>query len=174
MENATKALLIVAGVLIGVMILSLGVFLYANLGSYISETKQQMEITEIDQFNVQFTKYINMTEDPYGTYNVNGKRYKKDFNLTIQDVVTVANLAYQNNFENELTDTSQIYNDSTYYVSVNAWINGHNVTNIEKNINTTSAGYLSNIQNQTHEYRCFNINVEYSEVTGRVYKITFN
>lgn len=174
MENATKALLIVAGVLVGVMILSLGVFLYTSLGSYITETKEQMEITATDQFNVQFTKYINMTADPSGAINVGGQRYRKDFNLTIQDVITVANLAYQNNFENELTDPSQNYDTTTYYVSVDAWINGSVVHNIEKNINANSPIYLSSTQNQTHEYRCFNVNVEFSETTGHVCKITFN
>ena len=46
MENATKALLIAAGVLIGIMVISLGVSLYVSLGSYVDSTKEQLELNQ--------------------------------------------------------------------------------------------------------------------------------
>lgn len=164
MENATKALLIAAGVLIGVLILSLGTYLYFTLGDYISDTQEEMEINASNQFNVQFTKYINWDGEP---------NHNTDFEITIQDVISAANLAYQNNFKNDLTDQNQNYSESTYYVSVDAWINGHYMSNIEKNINTNSAQYLSNQTNQQYKYKCSNTDVQFSKITGRVCKIIF-
>ena len=55
MENASKALLMAAGVLIGILILSLAVFLFANFGSASAEINRQNEIKRINEFNAQFT-----------------------------------------------------------------------------------------------------------------------
>ena len=43
MENAVKALLIAAGVLIGVMVLSLGVALFSSLSEFSVNTQKQIE-----------------------------------------------------------------------------------------------------------------------------------
>ena len=66
MENATKALLIAAGVLIGMMILSLGVALFYALNGYIEDTQQTMEENALSRFNTQFLKYVNMQPDEHG------------------------------------------------------------------------------------------------------------
>ena len=42
MENATKALMIASGVLIGVMIISLGISLYASLSGYVESSQEDM------------------------------------------------------------------------------------------------------------------------------------
>ena len=80
MENATKALYIAAGVLMGIMILSLGVILFSSLQSYIDEYKEEIEFNELNTFNNKYQKYV-ATEQ----------------NLTIQDIITVAGLAYEDN-----------------------------------------------------------------------------
>ena len=43
MENATKALLISAGILIGIIILSIAVYLYGGISSYMSRTQDEIE-----------------------------------------------------------------------------------------------------------------------------------
>lgn len=55
MENATKALLIAAAVLIAISIITLGVFVFRKS----SETLGSIDLTEyqIQQFNEKFTKY---------------------------------------------------------------------------------------------------------------------
>lgn len=55
MENATKALLIAAAVLIAILIISLGVVIYQKA----SESMSNMDMTEyqITQFNDKFKKY---------------------------------------------------------------------------------------------------------------------
>jgi len=79
MENASHALLIAAGVLVGIIILSLGIYLFQVFGGYAETTQQQMSATDIAQFNDKFLKYNGLT------------------NLTIQDVITVKNYALEHN-----------------------------------------------------------------------------
>lgn len=97
MENASKALIMAAGVLIGILILSLAVYLFANFGAASAEIHRENDASRINQFNTQFTQY-------------EGKS-----NITIYDVVTVANLAKNNNEEYELTSST----DNNFYVTVN-------------------------------------------------------
>ena len=77
MENASKALLMAGGVLIGVLILALMVTLFIssqNITKSYEETKQS---EAVQQFNVNFTKYLGQ-------------------NLTIHQAITITNFANQN------------------------------------------------------------------------------
>ena len=60
MENASKALLMGAEILVGVMIISIGVYLFNTLGQYSAETAANMEQKQIDSFNQQFLTYYGM------------------------------------------------------------------------------------------------------------------
>ena len=95
MENASKALLMAAGVLIGVLILSLAVYLFANFGTASAEIHKQKDMNEINKFNTQFTSY-------------EGKE------CTIHDIISVVNIqSGQQNLQKYLlnTTTSKIDND---------------------------------------------------------------
>ena len=164
MENATKALLIAAGVLIGMIILSMGVYLFSGISSYMSETQEIIENNAINKFNTQFFNY--QTEE--------------NEELSFQDVITVANIAYDNNFENELTGDSYIGDGTTNYVQVT--IKGYISP---KTGEETSATYESLERvvgdpellsewlqyNYSSKYICNKIDV--STESKRVYKITF-
>lgn len=152
MENAVKALLIAAGVLIGVVILSLGINLYTSLGEYVKSAQENMVSKETQQFNEQFVKYINCDK----------RTEEVDFTLTIQDIVTAANTAYENNIENNLTK----YENNNYYVTIK--LDG---TALEKNISSKTAEMLANGLGQT--YKCSLQDVKINEVTGRVYEVEF-
>ena len=56
MENATKALLIAAAVLIAILIISLGVVVYQKASEAVNGAGDLSEY-EIEQFNAKFTKY---------------------------------------------------------------------------------------------------------------------
>lgn len=79
MENASKAIIIAGGFLLMIMALSLAMFIFRNIGNSTSEYYEQLEQSDIDEFNQKFTKYDE----------------KKD--LTIQDVISIVNLAKDNN-----------------------------------------------------------------------------
>lgn len=145
MENATKAMLIAAGVLIGVMIISLGVALFAELDTYVQSSQEQIRFNEQNSFNTKFTKYIR--DD-----------------LTIQDIITVANLANENNNSYNATETKR-GDQGSLYVAV--YLNG---IAIESNIKDKTVNLLTN---NKKTYKCVNTDDMYSEKTGRIYKISF-
>lgn len=83
MENASKALIMAASVLIGILIVSLAVYLFASFGGQFAILQQENLTKELANFNKQFSIY-------------EGK------DLTIYDIITVANLATENNRYYEL------------------------------------------------------------------------
>ena len=157
MENATKALLMAAGVLIGLMVISLGVSLYMSLSEYVESTQDEIAMTEIKEFNEQFTKYINCNAD--GSI---------EYTLTIQDIVTAANIAYENNQIYDL----QEHKEGNYYVTVKLSDNELGEIELEKTITSTAATLLQNGLGK--EYKCQSIDVKTSEITGRVYELKFS
>lgn len=79
MENASKALLIAAEILIGVLIISIAVQLITKTRSLPKSYESQMTVQEIQKFNVEFTKHIRNDE-------INGDYF------TPQDVVSIFKL----------------------------------------------------------------------------------
>ncbi len=77
MENASKALLISGGILITMLVISIGVYLFANYRDLGESHERTMEASEIQEFNVNFLKFEG----------------RKD--ITIQEIVTLANFAKQ-------------------------------------------------------------------------------
>lgn len=96
MENANKALLIAASVLIGVMLLSIAVYLFSIFGGLSSEISSQLNEKEINEFNAKFYQY-------------EGKKCRA------HDIVSVANMAKENNAQYEYTNTDSV---APYYIIV--------------------------------------------------------
>lgn len=166
MENASKALLMAAGILIGMLILSLAVYLFVSFGTTAAELHKQKEEQQLQQFNSQFTSYV-------------GKE-----GITIYDVVTVANLATENNIYYEFEKRDKVADGKDNYISVtfrNSSIREYNERQIEKGDNYTRNNIdynqlinldLSNMEiTDLTQYKC---EVEISETTQRVYKVTFS
>ena len=74
MENASKALIMAASVLIAIMVLSLGVYLFSIFGGTSQEITNIITESQISEFNSNFTKYEGKTD------------------IRAQDIVSVANL----------------------------------------------------------------------------------
>lgn len=155
MENATKALLIAAGVLIGLMILSVGITLYTSLGNFVDNYQKEADEIALHKFNEQFTRYINCEDNTK----------EPEFILTIQDIVTAANNARENNQKYQLEEPT----DYNYYVTVNMTGNA----NLEKTINLEEAARILR-NNMDKRYRCTINNVKINENTGRVCEISFS
>ena len=161
MENASKALLIVAGVLLGLMILSLAVFLFMNFGGTSAQIHDSVEQDQINNFNSQFTQYEGKTD------------------VTIYDAVSLANLATQNNQEYELTKRNSVTDGKDNYISVvldgtciegGANSNTQDLANANNNrIKQQVDNYLKNNVNMP----LYNVKVSLSTETGRVYQVIF-
>ena len=92
MENASKALIMAGGILISVMVISLGTYLYTTFRNYSVETEQTIADRQIAQFNSQFYKYYS------------GENAQDPIVCTAHDIVTVVNLAKENNQRYETED----------------------------------------------------------------------
>ena len=57
MENASKALIIAGAILLSILIIAIGMFIYTSSQSTINDSLTQMNTQEIEAFNSQFTIY---------------------------------------------------------------------------------------------------------------------
>lgn len=110
MENASKALIMAASVLLGVMLISIAVFLFSTFSDYSAESYKKMEQAKIDEFNSQFLKF-------YGTKINETTNNVEPILCTAHDIASLANLAKQNNTEYEVADLKE-YAENTYYVQI--------------------------------------------------------
>lgn len=95
MENASKALLMAAGVLIGILILALMVTLFLSAREVSSRHDQVKKTEEIEQFNANFTKYVG-----------------KD--ITMHQVITIHNFA---KIENNKIKSVNVNKSGTFEIS---------------------------------------------------------
>ncbi len=164
MENASKALLMAGGVLLGIMVLSLGVLLFASFGGTSSQIHDNIEENQTTQFNSQFTSYMG-----------------KD-NVTIHDVVSMAKLATQNNQNYEFAHRAAAdVTGNDRYISVlcnNVSIElGYNETQTaEQRKNQMEAHFNDLISNELSLVNAdglpkYDVQVQISDVTKRVYKV---
>ena len=166
MENTSKALIMAGTILISIMVISLGVYIINMFGEYTAGQEQERANRQIAEFNAQFLKYEGRTD------------------ITAQDIVTVANLANENNIFYELEETDA--NENTYYISIHVNISGYNEQHFENEVEKEQKllekeQYIINTitnpdgttENVIKTYQCRIGAVEVSPVTHRVYKITF-
>ena len=161
MENASKALIMTASVLIGVVIMSLAVYLFTYFSGSVNEMNSQIEQGQLQEFNNKFT-----------SYETKGKT------LTIYDVITVTNLARENNSHYGLIEQT----DNNFYIKV---ILQGTSTSMELKTEKELTGILTNsleLDNANDEITGANIKqlkkyeckVYLNENTGRVNKIVFS
>lgn len=152
MENASKALLMAAGVLMGVVILSLAAYLFVTFSSSADDVKSEIANNQLNKFNSQFLAY-EQRED-----------------LTVYDILTAVNLAENNNKQLEPGDTN--------YITVKVNNSVVNSTDIEKKIKPESLEKKEGEMKEDNlggkslkNYRC---NVLLSDITGRVNVVNFS
>lgn len=109
MENASKALLIAAGVLIAILLLTLFSYLFGRMAESSSKFYSMMEEHEIAEFNQQFLNYKGRGVDVVG-HDASGNPIYND--MTVQDVVTIVNLAKDNNKNKKRLTKVEVYVDS--------------------------------------------------------------
>ena len=165
MENASKALIMAAGVLLGVMIISIGVALFTSFSEFGRSTFEKVEEAKITEWNNNYLKY-------YGQITIieNGKEKLQPILVTAHEIVTLANHANQNNINHELQDQSR-YNENTYYVQVKV----DEINNFEKESENSKNQFLKDNSltddNEVKYYTCTNVKI--STVTKRVMYIEF-
>ena len=171
MENASKALMMGAGVLIAILLIGIAVNFFRSASGVTKAYDKVMRAEEILEFNSQFTKYL--------TDGQSARNDRKEA-ATIYDVISCANYAY--NFNNRVVDDPQNSTRGTDPVILEIAIEKSDGTVIIDNLQKHSNIYTELIQ------RCYyannsspNVNniirfkatkVENNE-TGRVNYVTF-
>lgn len=174
MENASKALIMAATVLLGVMIISVGVALFNSFSEFGRDTLEKAEEKKIAEWNNNFLKY-------YGNVMTEEDTELKPIKVTAHDIVSLANLAKQNNENYELT-VANSGNETTYYVQVivkNVSNNFETFSDDKKNefLKSNSLKETKNIDGEVIEtepkyFKCSEP-PKISEVTKRVMCIKF-
>lgn len=140
MENASKALIIAGAILLSILIIAIGMYVYSSAQSTINSSLTQMSSSEKGAFNSTFTGYQgNQTGSQVkaliGDLLTNASTYAEDpakiVNFTIADKVSPKyeknGTANQPNTENNTTDycntlnrfRNNIENKHVYWVEVN-------------------------------------------------------
>lgn len=152
MENASKALIMAAGVLLGVMILALGAFLINMMISYTSDTQKKMDSQILAAFNQQFLKYSSSRE------------------ITTHDIVGIANFARTNNEKYDVTEGR-----GSFYVTVAINMSGFSNAHLERASEEDLIRFMKeaslNSDNTVRYFRCTNVEVD--DLSGRVNRIVF-
>ena len=161
MENATQALIIAGGVLIGIILLSIAAYLGLTMSEYVANTQQQINRNEVNQFNQQFIGYEGLT------------------NLTIQDVITAKNLALEENKKifgyNPQNDRAGNDND---FIDVEIYDNGQKINILNESLNlpipdSDKKCTNENLLNKYLGYKFECTEVELHQFSGRVNMIKF-
>lgn len=109
MENATKAMIMAASVLLGVMIISLGTVLFTSFANYSADVQEDLAMNALQEFNTQFIKYYNGSTGEKGD--------KEPILVTAHELVSLANLAKESNIANEIAEETS-YSALTQYIQI--------------------------------------------------------
>lgn len=155
MENASKALLMAAGVLMTVLVLTLGLYLYASFSDSSKQMQDKISEANLDEFNNQFLSYTGI-------------------NPTIYDILNLVNLADDCNERYEYTATDNYHIE----IIVGGSKMNNNLTSekIQLELNKLPGGSCdyAYIKDGTLALkRCQCTKVEYSQATGKVQKMVF-
>lgn len=118
MENASKALLMAGGILVGVLILALMLTLFLSSRELSTGYEQTKRSEAVHQFNVNFTKYLGQ-------------------DLTIHQVITITNFATQNNVNitggKTTSDISEDTLNKVYKLTIDTYDGNGYITKIQIN-----------------------------------------
>ena len=97
MENASKALIMSASILIGIIILSIAAYLFTAFGGSSKQIQEKVDSRVLAEFNNNFTKYLGSNT------------------CTIHDIVNLAKFARRTNEQMEYTPADS---NAPYYIQV--------------------------------------------------------
>lgn len=96
MENASQALIIGGTILIAIIVLSMGVYLFTNATKVGESYQQAQEVTELARFNARFTAFEGRED------------------ITAQEIVTLAN--YVKNYNEQNGTNIEVFVGGTNFI----------------------------------------------------------
>ncbi|MCI8482662.1 MAG: hypothetical protein HFJ27_06465 [Clostridia bacterium] len=148
MENASKALIITAEILIGVLLLTLMFFAFRAIQGFSSAVEYNIETNNVNEFNTRFEKFRNRND------------------LTIQDVVTIRNLAREYNKQiGQVEITVTVLKVDARYKNAHDFGDNLLYEFIKQYSND------SNNNNQIIRFQCAKDGMQYDKTTGKISQI---
>lgn len=129
MENMSKALLMAAGVLIGVMTLAIIVMLFNQGGEFSSSYDRKLSLEAIQNYNQPFTRLL--------TINTTSEEQEID----IYDIISVVNYAKNINYNLGYPNPNDNYN----YITINIMTKINSTSYFELRINSTEKKEMKDI-----------------------------
>lgn len=147
MENASKALIYAGEILVGVLLLTLMVFLFQSLGTFSDTVDKNIETKNINEFNAPLEKYRGRTD------------------ITAHDIITMGNYARQYNEKMQSERLKVIVQGVE-----SKFINAHKLDEEKKQQYEFIEKYSNNKQTEGIIYfEC--TQMTYDEETGRINEI---
>ncbi len=107
MENASKALIMAGGILISVIVISVLVMLFSQIGDMYSEEGEALTIEQIEKANREFATYNN-TSGLYGSELLSLANLVADYNYRLLDEYMDKDSKFYN--ENKIVVKVKLYN----------------------------------------------------------------
>ena len=149
MENASKALLMAAGILIAIILISLLVAMYKGVSLFQRQQVSQEDAARIEEFNSFYTKYSGRYV--YGT-----------------EVITVINQTVNNNYE---INVEVKINSYSYDSTTTNLIKTKDSNIIDDSNREIALNYLNSSNLRNRDFKCTGIT--YDTTTGKVNSIKF-
>ena len=167
MENASKALIIAGAILLSILIIAIGMYIYTSSHNSISEAGSQINEQEKTSFNQQW----NTFEGKQGGNNVKALLQKLiancDTNKEEQNrLVGVVCTPKSDNVQYTMTiKVGESGGDATFAAGTNTY------TDIKP---SDAVGILTGIRNLIEARHTYNVTIEYAADTALVNKITID
>lgn len=153
MENASNALIIAGGVLIGVLLLSIIVVAFQGAADLAKSYDTSIASTSLQAFNNTFEKF-------------------QDSDVNIHDIITLAHFAKDYNTKNLLEKTDSIYiTVKCESTELQDKTDSELLNFLEENTFSKLANGQENSEGNLQKYKCKDI--QYNKNTGVVTEITF-
>lgn len=152
MENASRALIMAAGVLLGIMIISLGTYIFSMFSDFAKEQETELYNHTISEFNNQFLKYENATD------------------ITLHDIISLANLARDNNQKYGVTQEGSPY--VAIYIGTEK-METKSVEDLNRYIENNAYKTDASGKTALQYYTCKTEDIVISTATNKVEKVIF-
>ena len=155
MENASKALLIAGGMLLLMLVLSFAILLFRRTAGEASDIYKDLQESDIMEFNQKFLNYEILEDDL--KYDEDAKKYTNA--LTAQDVISIINLARDNNNRGNMPVEVEVFIDGK---SKKKEVNSYNGDEYQGFVNR----FLS--ENMDNQYYCIVSFINNSRLVNKI------
>lgn len=120
MDSASKAIIIAGGFLVGVLVISVSMYMLTAFRSFYDSSMNEFEAQQIMEFNSFFTQYGNVIKG-YDAYNIIGKAYDINQDNDVNYFISFKNSTINpDNLEQTFYFTENLNNNYNYSYTFDA------------------------------------------------------